>query len=115
MRTLRALFWGSVAGAVLGFLFAPRRSDILRAEMAEMANGEQGQATGTGTTATRAASASAVTWKESAAYIGNSHTKAYHASTDPNLPEAENRVYFDTAADAEALGYHRAGSLSSAS
>lgn len=33
MRSLQAFFWGSVIGAILGYLFAPRHTDILRAEL----------------------------------------------------------------------------------
>jgi len=35
MKTLRALFWGSVVGVLLGYLFAPRGADVLRAERLE--------------------------------------------------------------------------------
>src|SRR5579871_3612676 len=35
MKTLRALFWGGIAGAVLGLLFAPQRGDATRARLRE--------------------------------------------------------------------------------
>jgi hypothetical protein len=118
MRTLRAFFWGSVVGAFLGYMFAPRGSDVLRAQQAETANARQQQ--GAATPASQASQASqapssGAARQERGAYIGNSHTKVYHASTDPNLPEEENRVYFDTSADAEMLGYRPAAQLTNAS
>lgn len=118
MRTLRAFFWGSVAGVILGYLFAPRGSDLLRAELAEKESERQSRditsAARAGAGAAGTPSAASTTWRASARYIGNAHTKVYHASTEPNLPEEENRVYFDSAADAEALGYRPAGRLSNA-
>ena len=35
MKTLKAVFWGCLAGFALGRLFAPRNGDVLRAEMEE--------------------------------------------------------------------------------
>lgn len=113
MKTLRAFFWGSVIGAIIGYLFAPRGSDLLRAERAEAGNDRQQR--DTTATAPRTPLADNAAWKESARYIGNTHTKVYHASSDPNLPEEENRVYFDSAADAESLGYRPAGRIANAS
>lgn len=43
MRTLRAFFWGSVIGAILGYLFAPRHTDILRAELETTRDEPMGQ------------------------------------------------------------------------
>ena len=117
MRTLRAFFWGSVVGAFLGYLFAPRGSDVLRAQQAEAASARQRQghsAANTSMPASQSPSSGAAR-QGRGGYIGNSHTKVYHASTDPNLPEEENRVYFDSAADAEMLGYRASGQLTNAS
>lgn len=42
--------------------------------------------------------------------IGNKNTKVYHLPGDKGaLPAEKNRVYFRTAKEAEAAGYHRAG------
>ncbi len=42
--------------------------------------------------------------------VGNKNTKVYHLPGDKGaLPDAKNRVYFKTAKEAEAAGYHRAG------
>ena len=42
--------------------------------------------------------------------IANKNTHVYHLPGDKGaLPEAKNRVYFRSAAAAEAAGYHRAG------
>ncbi len=115
MRTLRAFFWGSVVGAILGFVFAPRHSDVLRAELAEAEYQRQAHRTATATATAGTPAGTSTARQANAPYVGNAHTKVYHASTDTNLPDEENRVYFDSAADAEALGYRPAGRLSSAS
>jgi hypothetical protein len=44
------------------------------------------------------------------AIIGNKRTHVYHLPGDKgNLPAAQNRVYFHSAAEAAAAGYHAAG------
>lgn len=116
MKTLKAMFWGSLAGFALGRLFAPRSGDVLRAEKAE----QQG---GAGSTATARRSASgqggmavgsgmARGQQGQARCIGNTHTKVYHDIADGNLPSEENRIYFGSAKEAEAQGYHHAGNVS---
>lgn len=104
MKTLRALFWGAVAGALLGYLFAPRRNEVLRAETG---------ATMTNTAMSRGREAS-VGMAATRAYVGNTHTRVYHEPGDMNLPTEENRTYFESAAAAEAAGYRPAGHLSTA-
>ena len=43
--------------------------------------------------------------------VGNKNTHVYHLPGDRSqLPSPQNRVYFRSAAAAEAAGYHRAGS-----
>ncbi len=43
--------------------------------------------------------------------VGNKNSHVYHLPGDKGaLPAPQNRVYFRTAAQAEAAGYHRAGS-----
>jgi hypothetical protein len=42
--------------------------------------------------------------------IGNKHSHVYHLSGDKSLPSEKNRVYFSSAAAAEAAGYHASGS-----
>lgn len=45
--------------------------------------------------------------------VGNKNSHVYHLPGDKGaLPAAKNRVYFRSAAEAEAAGYHRAGSSS---
>jgi len=42
--------------------------------------------------------------------VGNKNTKVYHLPGDKSaLPAEKNRVYFKSAKEAEAAGYHRAG------
>src|SRR2546429_9761916 len=42
--------------------------------------------------------------------VGNKNTKVYHLPGDKGqLPDPKNRVYFKTAKEAEAAGYHHAG------
>ena len=41
--------------------------------------------------------------------IGNKNSKAYHSPDCTSLPIEKNRVYFDSAADAEEAGYHACG------
>ncbi len=55
MKTLRALFWGSAVGLLLGKLFAPRHTDLLRAELAE----RQGVPEASGASRSRGASSTA--------------------------------------------------------
>jgi hypothetical protein len=44
------------------------------------------------------------------AIIGNKRTHVYHLPGDTkNLPSPKNRVYFHSAAEAQAAGYHAAG------
>ncbi len=45
----------------------------------------------------------------SGSIIGNKNTLVYHMAGDHNLPAPKNRVYFRTIAQAEAAGYHAAG------
>jgi hypothetical protein len=46
-------------------------------------------------------------------FIGNKNSHVYHMPGDKGaMPSAQNRVYFPTAAAAEAAGYRRAGSKS---
>ncbi len=106
MKTLKAVFWGGVAGFALGWLFAPRRVDVLRAEMEE----QQGWA-GSGPTS-RSATTAQRGQPNQARYIGNAHTKVFHDASDGNLPSEENRVYFGSAEEAEAQGYRHAESAS---
>ncbi len=42
--------------------------------------------------------------------IGNKNTHVYHLPGDKSLPSPKNRVYFASAAAAQAAGYHAAGS-----
>lgn len=44
MRTIRAFFWGSAIGALLGILFAPQRGETTRAQLQARLNEWQGQA-----------------------------------------------------------------------
>ena len=104
MKTLRALFWGAAAGALLGYLFAPRREEVLRAETGATTT-NAGMSGGRGTPLGMASAH---------AYVGNTHTRIYHEPGDANLPAEENRTYFESAAAAEAAGYRPAGSLSAA-
>lgn len=119
MKTLRALFWGAIVGAIAGYLFAPRHTDILRAEQREGGTAPTGEApTGATRTATRmSGAASAPVGAASTAtgrYVGNTHTRVYHEQGDANLPEEDNRTYFESAAAAEAAGYRPAGRVSTA-
>ena len=57
MKTLRALFWGSAVGLLLGQLFAPRHTDLLRADLAE----RQGMPESPGAARSRGASSTAAT------------------------------------------------------
>jgi len=41
--------------------------------------------------------------------IGNKNSKVYHSPDCTSLPIEKNRVYFDSAADAEEAGYHACG------
>lgn len=42
--------------------------------------------------------------------VGNKNTKVYHMPGDKgNMPVEKNRVYFKSEAEAQAAGYHRAG------
>lgn len=43
--------------------------------------------------------------EEKTVIIANKNSKAYHRSTCSRLPKEENRVYFDSATEAEAAGY----------
>lgn len=137
MKTLKALFWGCVTGAALAYLFAPRRIDLLRAKYGMGAQSSTGSSPATGAprsapSATGSASAgergattttttdtarsstldtinSQTATADTAAFIGNMHTRVYHNAIDNNLPSEENRAYFATAEDAEAAGYRAAG------
>lgn len=123
MKTLRAWLWGSLVGALIGYLFAPRHADLLRADVPERQKQQPG-ATAGGTSTTRAASTmsgsakgratGAQTGTRSGAVIGNTHTKMYHAASDANLPEEENRMYFASPEEAEAAGYRAAGQTAEA-
>lgn len=42
-------------------------------------------------------------------YVGNANTHVYHLPTCHVLPQAENRVYFDSAAQAVSQGYRPCG------
>jgi hypothetical protein len=42
--------------------------------------------------------------------IGNKNTHVYHLPGDKSLPSPKNRVYFASAAAAQAAGYHASGS-----
>jgi hypothetical protein len=44
--------------------------------------------------------------RTTAPIIGNMHTMVYHEAGDANLPTEENRIYFASAQEAEARGYH---------
>lgn len=44
MKTIKAFFWGSAIGAVLGLLFAPQRGEVTREQLQERFNQWQGQA-----------------------------------------------------------------------
>jgi methylphosphotriester-DNA--protein-cysteine methyltransferase len=39
-------------------------------------------------------------------------TRVYHQASDADLPAEENRAYFTSVEEAEAIGYRAAGSLS---
>ncbi|MCR5205991.1 MAG: hypothetical protein K6E47_13185 [Lachnospiraceae bacterium] len=41
--------------------------------------------------------------------IGNVNSKVYHTENCMSLPLEKNRVYFDSAEDAEAAGYRKCG------
>jgi hypothetical protein len=126
MKTLRAWLWGSLVGALIGYLFAPRHADLLHADLLERQKQQSGAtAGGTSTTrTTRTASTmsgsakdratGAQTGTRSGAIIGNTHTKMYHAASDANLPEEENRMYFASPEEAEAAGYRAAGQTAEA-
>lgn len=47
--------------------------------------------------------------KYTGVYIGNVNSNKYHRETCSGLPREENRVYFDTKAEAEAAGYSPCG------
>ncbi|HKV85927.1 MAG TPA: Ada metal-binding domain-containing protein [Ktedonobacterales bacterium] len=136
MKTLRALFWGCVTGAALAYVFAPRRVDLLRSAYGKVSGRSGATTTGSAratnspatsgrtppsdgagdmapTQTPRASTLDAVNGQtataDNAAYIGNTHTRVYHAAADTNLPSEENRAYFASAADAEAAGYRASG------
>src|SRR5579875_971376 len=52
--------------------------------------------------------------EERPAYIGNIHTLIYHDANSGNLPALENQVYFRDEAQAQAAGFHRDRSESTA-
>jgi hypothetical protein len=127
MKTLRAWLWGSLVGALIGYLFAPRHADLLRADVLERQKQQPGATAGgpstirTTKTASGMSSGSAggratgaQTGTRSGAIIGNTHTKLYHQSGDANLPEEENRTYFASPEEAEAAGYRAAGQTADA-
>jgi hypothetical protein len=124
MKTLKAFFWGSLLGGALGWLFAPRHTDLLRAEQEEqratkdrsMASGTAGMAGLAGVAGVAGVAGAGAIGRSGrrARYIGNAHTKIYHDATDSNLPTEENRRYFGSAAEAEAQGYRPAGRLTGA-
>jgi len=99
MKTIRAGFWGSLVGIALGLLFAPRRTDLLRARAGR--SPAQPRAT--------TSAASTATPLPAGSVVGNRNTHIYHDATAPNLPSEENRVYFPDAAAAEAEGYRSSG------
>ncbi len=41
--------------------------------------------------------------------VGNKHSHVYHLPGDGHLPGVNNRVYFQTEAEAQAAGYHKSG------
>ncbi len=69
------------------------------------ATGEQHAQAGAATTLAGEASEVAAA-PERAPFIGNVHTRVYHQAGDENLPAEENRVYFASAQEAEARGFH---------
>ncbi len=96
MKTMRTWFWGSLVGAALGLIFAPRRADLLRARAGGSA----------------ASTAVPLTPRS---VVGNRLTHTYQGAAAPDLPAGENRVYFANAAAAEAAGYHLARQVAGAS
>ena len=100
MKTIRAWFWGSLVGVALGLLFAPRRTDLLRARAG-------GQPTRPATTAGSSAASTAVPLTPSSV-VGNRLTHTYQGAAAVDLPAGKNRVYFANAAAAEAAGYRLA-------
>jgi hypothetical protein len=96
VKTIRAWFWGSLVGVALGLLFAPRRTDLLRA---------------------RAGSSAASTAFQLTPHsvVGNRLTHTYQGAAAVDLPARENRVYFANAAAAEAEGYRLARQVVGAS
>jgi hypothetical protein len=115
MKTLKAFFWGSLLGGALGWLFAPRHTDLLRAEQKEQ-QATKGRSTANGTVSVAGDGAMGRSRQSGrqVRYIGNAHTKIYHEATDTNLPTEENRRYFASAAEAAAEGYRPAGRLTGA-
>lgn len=111
MKTLRAFFVGCLVGSGLGFLFAPGREDVLRAEQRERQETREEQQK----KSTREAEKATMTPEQSTeGYIGNVQTHIYHAATAPNLPGEDNREYFATREEAEAAGYRPSAQLASA-
>jgi hypothetical protein len=92
MKTIRAWFWGSLVGVALGLIFAPRRTDLLRARA-----GRSPAQPGATTVPLTPRSV-----------VGNRLTHTYQGAAAPDLPAGENRVYFANAAAAEAAGYRLA-------
>lgn len=92
MKTMRAGFWGSLVGVALGLIFAPRRTDLLRARTG------RSPAQPGGTTARLTPRS----------VVGNRLTHTYQGAAAVDLPAGKNRVYFANAAAAEAAGYHLA-------
>ena len=101
MKTIRAWFWGSLVGVALGRIFAPRRTDLLRAR-----TGHSPAQPGATTAGSSAASTAVPLTPRSV--VGNRLTHTYQGAAAVDLPARENRVYFANAAAAEAAGYRLA-------
>jgi len=121
MKTWRALFVGCAIGAGLGYLFAPRHGDMLRAQL-HVTRQDQHQrlhqqstpTRGNGTATAGIEMAATGTARSTGAYVGNTQTRIYHAATAPNLPGEDNRAYFASRAEAEDAGYRPSAQLASA-
>lgn len=111
MKTMRALLVGCAVGVGVGFLFAPRHEDVLRAEQRERQEMQEEQQR---KAMREVGKAPMMPEQPTDGYVGNVQTHIYHAAAAPNLPGEENREYFATREEAEAAGYRPSAQLASA-